>query len=164
MRYRLATEYYDDLDTGLASNPYVNDHLPDILGKIRAAQLAFRVDQENWRNRAQQQKQDFDWQEKFQKMNNKYAQLQSDVGKNNKGHSIGQGLLGLGASVGASGGFDKLFGSNAATATTTDVGVGAKIADKYDIAPSASEFTEGGFFPMPKAQPNIMGDFHFLKG
>lgn len=119
MRYRLATEYYDDIDTGLASNPYVIDHISGIWGKIRDNQRAFQVDQLNWRNRAQQQKQDYDWQEKFQKMNNRYAQLQSDVGKNNKWHSLAQGAIGLGAS----------FGANA-LANTSDIGNAAVDAQR----------------------------------
>jgi len=161
-RFALAAPKVQKYYSFLGNGSDFNNNMGELWADVYKHGLNERFDDLQWEQEILTQDQRMSHMERMQKLQNDHAKRMGSVGKNNKWHSLAQGAVGLGASYGASGGFDKLFGSNTAPAITADVGVGANIANKYPIAPTAGELTGGIDFAMPKAQPNILGDYYFL--
>ena len=146
-RFALAAPKVQRYYSSLGTPNYFNNNMGGLWADVVNNRRNEAFDDLKWEQDVLTQDQRMSHMERMQKLQNDHAERMGDVGKNNKFHALAQGAVGLGASYGASGGFDNLFGSNAAPAATADVGVGAKIADTYPIAPSAEVFG--------KANPNL---------
>tara|TARA_Y100000401_G_scaffold103583_1_gene94701 strand:+ start:2702 stop:3142 length:441 start_codon:yes stop_codon:yes gene_type:complete len=97
MNFRLWKDIEKTYDGGMSGpNPYGND-LSSLISTIRENRRREELNALNWQNEVDSMRQKNYWDEKNQKLDNRFAGLLGDVGKGNKWHSLAQGVVGLGA-------------------------------------------------------------------
>ena len=112
-RFALAAPKVQRYYSSLGTPNYFNNNMGGLWADVVNNRRNEAFDDLKWEQDVLTQDQRMSHLEKMQKLHNDHAERMGDVGKNNKWHSLAQGAVGLGASYGASGGFDNFLKTGA---------------------------------------------------
>ena len=105
-RFALAAPKVQRYYSSLGAPNYFNNNMGGLWADVVNNRRNEAFDDLKWEQDVLTQDQRMSHMERMQKLQNDHAERMGDVGKNNKFHSLAQsGLMGLSASIGASGGF-----------------------------------------------------------